>query len=60
VADKVFFGNSFRYAPCLALIIGLVERPSTVWAPAPALLPGELSVKEVKKIKKVGLFKKFW
>jgi len=60
LADKMFFGNSFRCAPCLALIIGLVERPSTVWAPAPALLPGELYVDEVKKIKKVGLFKKFW
>jgi hypothetical protein len=58
--DKVFFGNSFRCAPCFALIIGLVERSSTMWAPALSLLPGELYVKKVKKIKKIGLFKKFW
>jgi hypothetical protein len=37
-----------------------MERPSTVWAPAPALLAVELYVDEVKKIKKIGLFKKFW
>jgi hypothetical protein len=60
VADKVFFGNPFRYAPCLALIIGLVERPSTIWASTLPLLLGELYVDEVKKIKKIGLFKKFW
>jgi len=60
VANKVFLGDSFRCPPCFALITGLVERPSTVWAPAPALLAGELYIDEVKKIKKIGLFKKFW
>jgi hypothetical protein len=57
---QVLIGDVLRTTSWLALIVGMMQRPIAVRAPALLQLLGKIDINAVKEIKKADFLKKFW
>jgi hypothetical protein len=57
---QVLIGDVLRTTSWLALIVGMMQRPIAVWAPALLQLLGKIDINAVKEIKKADFLNKFW
>jgi hypothetical protein len=53
-------GDVLRTTSWLALIVGMMQRPVAVWAPALLQLLGKIDINAVKEMKKADFLNKFW